>query len=1069
MANRIYDDFDELDDDGLERVGEGRARRYRIRELPEEPSRASGGWLRILLWALGWPVLLLMRFPRSALVAAVATVAISYIASRFVGNFAYMGAPLLFYVGLIGLVLYVHAPRVMLILVAAALAAARLIGAIISEAAADLSVRALLGVVVGFGGEAQAAVIRTSELSFLLSPLTAYAFWGALLLFAASFVPALGGRRENRVIAAGVASLAGAASLLGAFWIFVIQATADLPTLNTLREYRPPVMTRVHAGDGMLIEEYARQHRVFVPIETIPARVREAFLSAEDKNFYSHDGIDYLGTLRGGLRTARNLISGSGGLESGSTITQQVAKNFLLTSEQTLVRKIREYALALRIERVLTKDQIFELYLNEIYLGRRAYGVAAAALLYFNKSLEELTIAEAAFLAALPKAPGALYRDLEEATSRRNWVIGRMLANGYITDQEAADARAEPLVYVDRLEGSAFTASEYFVEEVRRTVDTMYGEDELYYGGLSVRTTLDTEMQVMARNALREGLEEFDRRHGYRGPIDVIDHGEGWEERLAEVEIFSDIDDWSPAVVFGGDAEGVDIGLPDGTRGRILLEDLEWARRVDSEGRQGPPITDASDALRAGEVVYVDVAAPAEEETAEEGESPPNGPPRYELRQLPDANGAILAMDPHTGRVHAMVGGYSFRQSQFNRASQARRQPGSSFKPFVYAAALDTGFTPASQVLDGPYVSTSGEGQSFYRPDNYVEGRWYGLQTLRVGIEQSRNTMTVRLANEMGLDHMTEYGERFGIYDDLPPYEAMALGAGETTLSRMVAAYAMLVNGGRRIEPTILDRVQDRDGNTIYVHDDRACEGCDVEDWSAGFVEPMLPDLRPEVVEPVTAYQITSMLEGVVDRGTGRRLQSLGFPVAGKTGTTNDFRDAWFVGFTPDLVVGVYVGFDTPRPLGAGESGGRVATPVFEYFMEDAMAGRPAVPFRIPSGVRLVRIDPATGLLARPGEPGAVLEAFRPGTEPTRFATSGPGGDASEGGISIGGGDAALRGPVESEAGAAADPFDPFAPPPEGLPAEPGEEGLFPEDGVLTYLPDQEEEEAEDEELSDLY
>ncbi len=858
---------------------------------------------------------------------------------------------------------------------------------------------------------------------------------------------------------------------IGAFAVYVIRVTEDLPTIEALHDYEPPVMTRVHAGDGRLIAEYARESRVFVPIETIPPELIQAFVAAEDRNFYDHNGVDPVGMVRAGIRNVVNRVRGRNvPLQGGSTITQQVAKNFLLSSEQTLVRKIREIALAMRIEEAFSKDEILELYLNEIYLGRRSYGVAAAALLYFGTSLDDLRLSQMAYLAALPRAPNNYHptRNPEQAIARRNYVLARMVVNGYITQEEADEAGAEPLEVVDRLEGETYTAAEYFVEEVRRRIFAQYGEDELYDGGLSIRTTLDTQMQVQARDALRSGLEDYDRRHGYRGPIATIELGEGWAERLAEVELAPDIDNWVPAVVLSTSNEAAQIGLLEGEEGSIPLAELEWARRVQESGGLGPSIGRASQALNAGEVVYVealnagDESEDGGENSAEDADSDDADDGLYGLRQIPEVNGAIMAMDPHTGRVLAMVGGYSFRQSQFNRVVQARRQPGSSFKPFVYAAALDTGMTPATRVLDGPYVSTATSDGSFYRPENYTAGRWYGLQTLRVGIEQSRNTMTVRLANLVGLDHVADYGNAFGIYDDMPPYEAMALGAGETTLWRMVTGYSMLVNGGLRIEPTVLDRVQDRTGATIYTHHYRACPGCDVEAWDE-IVEPVLPDEREPVVEPVTAYQIVSMLEGVVQRGTARRLRALGFPVAGKTGTTNDYRDAWFVGFTPDLTVGVYVGFDSPRSMGAGEAGGRVAAPIFQYFMGEAMADRPAIPFRIPEGVRLVRIDSTTGALARPGESNTVLEAFRPGTEPNRYGVSdddAAGSSTTSGGISIGGGDVVI---------------DDSAPPPglPGLPGQPGETpselppGAVSADDLLAEGEGEEEEEEED--LGGLY
>lgn len=801
--------------------------------------------------------------------------------------------------------------------------------------------------------------------------------------------------------------------------VYVVRVTDDLPDYQQLAEYEPPIMSRVHAGDGLLIAEYAREHRVFVPIDNIPQEVVHAFISAEDKSFYDHGGLDLRGILRAAISNIGNVMGGRR-LEGASTITQQVAKNFLLSSEQRIERKVREIVLSRRIERAFTKDQILELYLNEIYLGNRSYGIAAAALNYFGKSLDELDLHEIAYLAALPKGPANYHpeRRREAAIERRNWVIGRMRENGYVTAEAATEAQAQPLQVVDRLSGATYTAAEYFVENVRREVFSIYGEDELYDGGLSIRTTLDTTMQLAARRALRDGLESYDRRHGYRGALATIELGEGWTERLAETEIPRDLDEgWLPAVVLSVSDRSATIGLLSGEEGTIPFSELEWARETLPDGEIGEEITSAREVLSEGDVILVEVRT-------DEGGNPVDG--EYGLRQVPAINGGIMAMDPHTGRVLAMVGGYSFQHSQFNRATQARRQPGSAFKPFAYAAALDNDYTPASLILDAPFVASGGADERFYMPQNYSE-RYYGMSTLRLGLELSRNVMTVRLAQEMGMRPISDYGVRFGIYDDLDPVLAMSLGAGETTLYRLIAAYAALVNGGRRVEPTIIDRVQDRTGATIYAHQQRECETCDVEEWSDELLEPLFEDLRQEVVDPVTAYQVVHMLEGAVQRGTGTALRSLGRPLGGKTGTTNDFRDAWFVGFGPDLVVGVYVGFDTPYQLGRGEAGGRVAAPIVRDFMASALDNYAVAPFRVPEGVRLVPIDRNTGEPGILGQPLVILEAFRPGTEPSRQSPE------EESGLSF------------ARASVSDDPF-------------------------FTDLPlDEEEEEGEDEDLGGLY
>ncbi len=771
--------------------------------------------------------------------------------------------------------------------------------------------------------------------------------------------------------------------------VYVVRVTEDLPEYQQLAEYTPPIMSRVHAGDGLLIAEYAREHRVFVPIENIPPMVIEAYLSAEDKNFYTHGGVDYLGMVRGGIRSILDRLQNPNApLQSGSTITQQVAKNFLFSSDQEIERKVREIVIARRMERAFTKDQILELYLNEIYLGNRAYGIAAAALNYFDKSLDELELHEAAYLAALPKAPNNYHptRRTENAIGRRNWVLSRMVANGYISQATAEQAMAMPLEAVDRLEGDTYLAAEYFVEQVRREVFNRYGEDELYDGGLSIRTTLDTSMQLTARRALRDGLEAYDRRHGYRGPVAQLESFDDWPAQLAAVEGPRDTDEgWRLAVVLDVSEAQADIAFEDGARGRVPLYALDWARAAGRDDetfpQRGPAIRAASDALSMGDVILVEALSAEDypEDTVEEGD--------FGLRQVPEVNGGIVAIDPFTGRVLSMVGGYSFAQSQFNRAVQARRQPGSSFKPFVYAAALDNGYTPVSIILDAPFVASGDAEMRFYRPQNYSEV-FYGPSTLRRGLELSRNVMTVRLAQELGMGPITEYGERFGIYDNLAPTLAMSLGAGETTLTDLIGAYAAMVNGGRLIEPTIVDRVQDRTGRTIYLSDTRECAGCDIEDWSADLPEPDLPPMGEEVISPVTAYQVVHMLEGAVQRGTGTALRALGRPMAGKTGTTNDFRDAWFVGFSPDLIVAVYVGFDTPLPLGSGEAGGRVAAPIARDFFGPVLVNYPVAPFRVPDGVSLAPIVRETGEPGVIGRPGVILEAFHPGTEPQRGASA---------------------------------------------------------------------------------
>lgn len=756
-------------------------------------------------------------------------------------------------------------------------------------------------------------------------------------------------------------------------WMYLDHLSQDLPDYTVLKNYEPKVMTRVHAADGSLMAEYARERRMFLPVQAIPDKVKQAFIATEDKNFYKHLGVDPEGIARAALRYFQN-IGKNVRPQGASTITQQVAKNFLLTNEVSLDRKIKEAILSLRIEQAYTKDEILELYVNEIYFGLGAYGVAAASLLYFDKSVHELELEELAYLAALPKGPSNYhpYRQTEAAISRRNYVIDRMVAEGYVTVEEGETAKAKPLVVTPRETGTRLFAAEYFTEEVRREVADIFGENRLYEGGLSVRSTLDPEMQAMARKALMTGLIGFDRQRGsWNGPVDKIALSGDWGPDLGKINALEDIPEWSLAVVLEVEGEQARVGiqpkrLPSGKlsderkTGPLFLQTMKWAR---VSGREPGAVTDV---LAAGDVVYV------EESKVAAG--------TFELRQIPKVSGAIVAMDPFTGRVLALVGGFSFAQSEFNRATQAYRQPGSSFKPFLYAAALDNGYTPSSVVMDAPIEISQGPGLGTWRPQNYG-GKFYGPSTLRTGIERSRNVMTVRLAQDMGMPLVAEYSKRFGIYDNMLPVLSMSLGAGETTVLRMTTAYATIANGGRKVQPTLIDRIQDRYGRTIFKHDSRICDGCTQEAWE-GQDEPELIDDREQVLDPMTAYQITSMMEGVVQRGTATSVRAVGRPVAGKTGTTNDEKDAWFVGYTPDLAVGVFVGFDNPKPMGRGATGGQVAAPIFTAFLQEALAAKPPVEFRVPRGLQLIPINRRTGLRSVAGADGTILEAFKPGMAP---------------------------------------------------------------------------------------
>ena len=754
--------------------------------------------------------------------------------------------------------------------------------------------------------------------------------------------------------------------------LYLYKLSQDLPDYGSLANYQPPITTRVYANDGSLIAEYARERRLFVPIESIPRRVIDAFLSAEDKDFYSHPGVDLNGVMRAAYSNFQNYVAKGGKRPEGaSTITQQVAKNFLLTSEVSLERKIKEWMLAFRLEDAYTKDKILELYLNEIFLGSGSYGVAAAAYNYFDKSLDQLTIAETAYLAGLPKAPSNFHpvRQYKRAIERRNYVIDRMATNQFISDEDAKTAIAEDLIPRFRPAGAQSPDAQYFAEEIRRWIQQNYGDQSLYDGGLAVRSTFDPTLQRFGVQALRTGLIGYDRRHGWRGPVSRVDLSGDWQKALTEVPALHDVTEWRLAAVQGyiGN-EAVKIGFADGSEGKIPFAEVRWARKFISNDRMGGEVRKLSEVVTPGDVIYVE-ALPKTPENPNTG--------AYTLRQVPKVNGGLLAMDPHTGRVLALVGGFSYYGSEFDRAWQAFRQTGSSFKPIVYAVALDQGYTPSSIVLDTPFVASQGQGLPMWRPDNYDEN-YAGPSTLRQGLEKSRNLMTVRIAADVGMDKVVEYARKMGTSEKMLPVLANALGSTESTVVRMAQGYSTFVNGGKRVIPTLVDRIQDRHGKTIYRHDKRMCEGCNAETWQ-GQEEPLIASDADNILDPRTAYQITHMLEGVVERGTAMVVKSVGVPLAGKTGTTNDYKDAWFVGFSPNLTVSIYIGFDQPMSMGHGETGGHNAAPIFRDFMAEAVGKQPPVPFRVPPGIRMVRVDLKSGVASASG---AVLEAFKVGTEP---------------------------------------------------------------------------------------
>jgi penicillin-binding protein 1A len=779
-----------------------------------------------------------------------------------------------------------------------------------------------------------------------------------------------------------------AAGGIVAIYLVLHHYSEGLPDYRALADYKPKVVTRVHAGDGELLAEFSTEKRIFVPIDSIPKQVKQAFMAAEDKNFYQHKGVDPEGIMRAAITDLKNLHSEKRPV-GASTITQQVARNFLLTNEVSIARKIKEMILAYRIEQVLTKDQILELYLNEIYLGFNSYGVAAAALDYFDKPLDELTIAEVSFLAAIPKNPNKYFREKnhDAALERRNYVINRMLEDKYITQAQATEAMAAPLSFSPRKDTATVPAG-HFTEEVRRELLASYGKDGLYGGGLSVRTTLDPKLQEIAVKSLRDGLVSYDQRHGWRGPVTHLPNMNSWAEQVSKVVPPDGAETWRLAAVIDADADNAKVGFADGETAELAMADMRWTGK-----------TKASQLLQIGDVVltqYVE-AKPDDKKQADkkkdkDQEAKPAAPAfHYVLRQMPEVNGALVALDPHTGRVLALVGGMSYESSEFDRATQAQRQPGSSFKPFVYLAALDSGFTPSTIVLDAPIEIDQGPGLPLWKPVNF-DHEFLGPLPLRVCLEKSLDTATVRVGQAIGMAKVVEYAKKFGISDNLPPFISSVIGAGETTLMRMTTAYAELDNGGKKLIPTLIDRVQDREGKTLFRHDTRVCQGCNAVDWTNQAV-PEIPDDRPQIQDPRTAYQMVEMLEGVVQRGTARSLASLGHPLAGKTGTTNDAKDLWFMGFSPNLVVGVFVGYDDPKSLGKREQGATVAVPVFKEFMSIVLADQPPIPFRIPPGLRLARVDASSGQLASPGSGNSIWEAFLPGTEPGADHPPPPGAD----------------------------------------------------------------------------
>jgi len=764
----------------------------------------------------------------------------------------------------------------------------------------------------------------------------------------------------------------------GVFWAY----GRDLPSHEQLAQYAPKTISRIYSGEGQLIDEFAQERRIFVPIEEIPDLVKQAFVSAEDKNFYRHQGFDI-----GGIgKAAYDALASRGATVRGaSTITQQVMKNFLLSSDRSIERKVKELILATRLEQTLNKDQILELYLNEIFLGQNSYGVAAAAQTYFNKTLSQLTPHEAAMLASMPQAPGRYHpvRAREALTGRRNYVLREMWQNGYLDEEVMRAEVALPLRSVQNGDFTAFAERlpprDYFTDEIRRQLSEEFGEDEFFGGGLTIRATVEPDMQAVAARALQQALEQYDRGrgiwHGVIGQIDAeaLSDEAAWRAALWDMrEPPRDVPGWMPAVVLAiedGNARIGIEGIAADPRGHwVPAKDAQWARPRLPDGKLGPRAGNAGDLVQPGDVVMVRAMTDDRDGSFI----------RWTLRQVPEIQGGFMAMDVNTGRVIAMQGGFSYQSSVFNRATQAMRQPGSSFKPFVYAAALDNGYTPATIVVDEEIAINTPAG--LWRPKN-ASNRTYGPTPLRTGIEQSRNLMTIRIAQDIGMDTVGRYAERFGVYDRMNGFLANSLGAQETTLLRMVAAYSMFANGGERVEPTLVDRVQDRRGRTIYRHDQRDCVGCARNALPAG-TSPDIQSNRERVMDAVTAYQLTSMMEGVVKRGSGKGV-NLPVPIAGKTGTTNEAKDVWFVGFSSNIAAGCYLGYDQPRPLGQGAFGGTLCVPVFNAFMREAIKEYGGTKFRVPPGGHFVKIDRFSGARLAENASGdnVIAEFFRDGSE----------------------------------------------------------------------------------------
>ena len=720
----------------------------------------------------------------------------------------------------------------------------------------------------------------------------------------------------------------------------------DLPDYKFLKNYKPPVSSKVYSGNGDLVADFSQEKRVFVPFNSIPKNVINAFLSAEDKNFFKHPGVDAKGVIRAVINNISNILS-SKRLEGASTITQQVAKNFLLTNEVSLNRKIKEAILAFRIERALSKERILELYLNQIYLGSGAYGVAAASLEYFDKSIKDLNYSEAALLAALPKAPSRYnpYRDPDIAKFRRNLVLKNLLDNNYLTSEWYEKLTKEEII-LKKNKKIYLEDAQYFIEDVRKSVIETLSYDKVYKQGFNINTPIDLNLQTIATKSLRDGLIAYDKRKGWRGPLTNKIYNSEWKKDLEKYKLENSIN-WKLAIVKKINKFSAEIETEDNIEGVIEYQSISWTKK------------EFNKLLKPGDIIYV--------KNLKEN--------IFNLQQLPKVNGGIVVMDPFTGRVLALSGGFSFKQSEFNRATQAKRQPGSAFKPFVYALALENNFTPTSLVLDAPLVLDQGDDLKMWKPENYGK-KFYGPSTLRVGLEKSRNLMTVRIAQNLGVEKIVDFSKALKIYDNPEELLSISLGSAETTLLKLTSAYSVFVNGGKLVEPILIDRIQDSEGNTIFNNDKRKCINCDQISYLTNDY-PEIKNNYTQIFSPETAFQMTSILEGVVQRGTAKKLKDLNLNIAGKTGTTNKNTDTWFIGFTSNVLVGVYVGSDNPTPLGKYETGSKTALPIFKSFISDSINKNDARPFKAAKGTVMMVVDPLTGQKAKFNSKNTIIEVFK--------------------------------------------------------------------------------------------